>query len=371
MVQAVINNGTVAGDGQGESLFSAFDKTNANFDELYANIITQDAAIAAASSSGAVTSVAGKTGVVALVKADVGLGNVDNTTDASVLATAAAAADAAIAAAGTAFYATYASLPVTGVADKLYAVADKGSIYKWTGTAYATTTLMLNDAATGVINPETGATLLFATSVDQAQLNALGYQKNVANGVPGLDSQNRIVFQTIIPEVNTLANLLADTRKDGGIAVASDSDSLILRGLIGGAFQVGVKVYASNISLAPAAFPSASGTLLLSMPFKPKVVLILAGPQSTMGGSSIGFCAESSGAIINGSSYTFGDNVSLSESTMSGSAALFGDGTASGAFVELVGSTGAFTSAGATLNYTKTGVLNAAFVGEVKYLAFG
>lgn len=44
---------------------------------------------------GAVTSVAGKTGVVTLVKADVGLGNVDNTSDANKpVSTAQAAADA-------------------------------------------------------------------------------------------------------------------------------------------------------------------------------------------------------------------------------------------------------------------------------------
>jgi len=35
MAQQVINNGTIAGDGTGESLFSAFDKTNNNFIELY------------------------------------------------------------------------------------------------------------------------------------------------------------------------------------------------------------------------------------------------------------------------------------------------------------------------------------------------
>ena len=35
MAQQVINNGTTAGDGTGEILFSAFDKTNDNFVELY------------------------------------------------------------------------------------------------------------------------------------------------------------------------------------------------------------------------------------------------------------------------------------------------------------------------------------------------
>ena len=36
MTQQVINNGSAAGDGQGENLFSAFAKVNANFTELYA-----------------------------------------------------------------------------------------------------------------------------------------------------------------------------------------------------------------------------------------------------------------------------------------------------------------------------------------------
>ncbi len=35
MTQAIINDGTVAGDGTGENLKSAFDKVNANFTELY------------------------------------------------------------------------------------------------------------------------------------------------------------------------------------------------------------------------------------------------------------------------------------------------------------------------------------------------
>lgn len=35
MSKQVINHGTVAGDGTGESIFSAFDKCNDNFDELY------------------------------------------------------------------------------------------------------------------------------------------------------------------------------------------------------------------------------------------------------------------------------------------------------------------------------------------------
>ena len=35
MAQQVINNGTIAGDGTGEVLFTAFDKTNDNFTDIY------------------------------------------------------------------------------------------------------------------------------------------------------------------------------------------------------------------------------------------------------------------------------------------------------------------------------------------------
>ncbi len=35
MARQIINNGTIAGDGTGETLFTAFDKTNDNFVELY------------------------------------------------------------------------------------------------------------------------------------------------------------------------------------------------------------------------------------------------------------------------------------------------------------------------------------------------
>jgi len=39
MAREIINNGTVAGDGTGEILFTAFEKTNSNFEELYSDKI--------------------------------------------------------------------------------------------------------------------------------------------------------------------------------------------------------------------------------------------------------------------------------------------------------------------------------------------
>ena len=73
----LINTGTLANDGTGDTLRMAGQKMNANATELF------DAVGALAGGGAApVQSVAGKTGVVTLAKADVGLGAVDNTADA-------------------------------------------------------------------------------------------------------------------------------------------------------------------------------------------------------------------------------------------------------------------------------------------------
>ena len=74
----LINTGTLANDGTGDTLRMAGQKMNANATELF------DAVGAFAGGGAApVQSVAGKTGVVTLAKADVGLGAVDNTADAA------------------------------------------------------------------------------------------------------------------------------------------------------------------------------------------------------------------------------------------------------------------------------------------------
>jgi hypothetical protein len=56
MAKQTVINGTVAGDGTGEQLFTAFAKVNANFDELYGSWVT---------------SVAGRAGAVVLTAADI------------------------------------------------------------------------------------------------------------------------------------------------------------------------------------------------------------------------------------------------------------------------------------------------------------
>lgn len=80
MAQQTINHGSVAGDGTGESPFSGMQKVNANFTELYAAKDAQAAALAAKAPLDNPTF----TGTVnGITKAMVGLGNVDNVSDAN------------------------------------------------------------------------------------------------------------------------------------------------------------------------------------------------------------------------------------------------------------------------------------------------
>lgn len=112
----------------------------------------------AASAAAPVQSVAGKVGAVALVKADVGLGNVDNTSDLNKpVSTATQSALDGKQAAGN--YATLvnglvpstqlpsyvddvveaanlAALPVSGETGKIYVTLDTNKIYRWSGSAY-------------------------------------------------------------------------------------------------------------------------------------------------------------------------------------------------------------------------------------------
>jgi hypothetical protein len=104
MAKQTINIGTTPGDGTGDPLRTAFTKVNENFNELYDEAldpadfvaVTQKGAsngVATLDSDGlvpatqlpepAVSSVNTKTGAVVLNKSDVGLANVDNTSDAN------------------------------------------------------------------------------------------------------------------------------------------------------------------------------------------------------------------------------------------------------------------------------------------------
>jgi trimeric autotransporter adhesin len=127
-----------------------------------------------------VDSVAGKTGVVTLVKSDVGLANVDNTSDASkpVSTATQTALDlkedklnkgtangyAELDASGLVpsgqlpsyvddvlEFANLAALPATGEASKIYVTLDTNLTYRWAGTVYA-------DLSSGVVLGETSTT---------------------------------------------------------------------------------------------------------------------------------------------------------------------------------------------------------------------
>ncbi len=115
--QQTINRGTTAGDGQGETLFSAFGKVNSNFTEIY----TTYAPLASPTFTGTVSGI---------TKGMVGLGNVDNTADANK------PISTAVAAALPQFYGTKASFPASGVPNVLYVANDNGLVWRWTGSGY-------------------------------------------------------------------------------------------------------------------------------------------------------------------------------------------------------------------------------------------
>lgn len=64
--------------------------------------------------------------------------------------------------------------------------------------------------------------------VTVAALEAIGYGKNVANGVLGLNAAQEAVAK-IVPRTNTLANLLALNDGNGEMAVAVDDNSLVVQ----------------------------------------------------------------------------------------------------------------------------------------------
>lgn len=115
--QQSINRGTTAGDGTGETLFSAFGKVNDNILDLQTNY----APLASPTFTGTVSGI---------TKGMVGLGNVDNTAD------SAKPISTAVAAALPQFYATAASFPATGASNVLYVANDTGIQYRWTGSVY-------------------------------------------------------------------------------------------------------------------------------------------------------------------------------------------------------------------------------------------
>lgn len=195
MTRAAINHGTTAGDGTGETLFSAFDKVNQNDSELY-GAKTEFAANFAALPA------VGEVGKIYITLDD----------DAMYRWTGTVYDDLG----GIQFVANAAALPAVGEAGKLYVAADTGGIYQWLGSAYAVRALVPH--ITGgvidyIIDPLTG-TKYAALPLD-------------INGYP---------IVNLIPRRNTLANLLATAGGVGEISEATDWSALVLHnGVVGGA----------------------------------------------------------------------------------------------------------------------------------------
>ena len=97
-----------------------------------------------------VTSVAGKTGVVTLVKGDVGLGNVDNTSDASKITSG--TIDSARLPSfvdDVLEFANLAGFPTTGETGKIYVALDTNKTYRWSGSTYVFITSGAVDSVAG------------------------------------------------------------------------------------------------------------------------------------------------------------------------------------------------------------------------------
>lgn len=128
MAQQTINHGSAAGDGTGESLFNAFQKTNANDAELFGAKTEVAANFAALPATG----VAGKIYIT-----------LDD--DAMYRWTGTGYDDLG----GMQFAASFAALPATGEALKIYATLDKGILYRWSGSAYVAMTFGVGADANG------------------------------------------------------------------------------------------------------------------------------------------------------------------------------------------------------------------------------
>lgn len=174
MAKQVINRGTVAGDGTGESPFSGMGKANANFTELY----DQDA--------------------VHLAAADPHL---------QYTTVARAAANA------TTLVANKAALPATGVSGVLYVTADNGYLWRWNGTTYVgapfTVDASGNIVLTVLNQTNTIANLLtlsggngqIAVATDQNAI--VVYRGGVTDGKA--DYRNRLVGKTTVVAATPIA----------------------------------------------------------------------------------------------------------------------------------------------------------------------
>lgn len=163
MAQQPIDHGSTAGDGQGESLFSAFQKVNANDVELYG--------------------------------------------------------------AKTVFVANAAALPVTGEVGKIYITLDDDAMYRWTGTVYddlGGIQFVANAAAL----PATGEALKIYIALDTGRFYRWTGAVYVGLGGLVFDIGGNIIAN-IIPRHDTLANLLITQGGQYEIGVATDQNALV------------------------------------------------------------------------------------------------------------------------------------------------
>lgn len=168
-----INHGSAAGDGQGESLFDAFTKVNANDAELFG--------------------------------------------------------------AKTVFVANYAALPVTGEVGKIYVTIDDDAMYRWTGTEYddlGGIQFVANAAAL----PVTGEALKVYVALDTGRLYYWAGAAYVNLGGLQFAPDGTLIAN-VTPRSGTLTNLLTSVAGGvGEVSYATDWDAAVIHnGVVGGA----------------------------------------------------------------------------------------------------------------------------------------
>lgn len=177
-----------------------------------------------AAAAAPVQSVAGRNGVVVLVKADVGLGNVDNTTDAGKpisSATATALGSKADLVSGVVpstqlpaprviQFVDFAHLPAPGQPSTLYLTEDIGNLYWWNGTGYD---LLISGSGT-LSNtdelPEGTTNLYFTTARAAAAAPVQTTDSRLTNQRTPVD--NTVSTAKLVDEAVTLAKLAPDVQ---------------------------------------------------------------------------------------------------------------------------------------------------------------
>jgi hypothetical protein len=205
----------------------------------------------------AVTSVAGKTGVVTLVKADVGLGSVDNTSDLSKpISTATQTAldsksntshthsdatitslDASKITSGTINsarlpsyvddvleYINLTGFPGTGESGKIYVALDTNKVYRWSGSAY----IYITSGAVDSVAGKTGVVTLVKADVGLGNVdNTSDLSKPISTATQtALDSKSN-TSHTHSNATTTVAGLMSSTDKSKLDGIASGATAYV------------------------------------------------------------------------------------------------------------------------------------------------